>query len=131
MRLINDNLLTLLSLEVRRRSISAVDEAAQSLPQGLAFFGPAWVRIIQVEQFWVAARLAAAQQDFLRAATLFGLAERLSSDLDYVATGPWRLTVDGALVAVRAALALLFAQAFAVGQQMSLAEVFATILRPP
>jgi predicted ATPase/DNA-binding SARP family transcriptional activator len=109
-----------------------VDEAAQWLAQSLGYHTkPRWITIYEVERLWVAARLATAQQQYQRAATLFGLAEQISSRLDYVVTGPRRLAVDTALATVQAALdPAAFAEAFAVGQQMSLEEAFATLLAP-
>jgi len=110
-----------------------VDEAEQWLEQSSVYYAnPRRIRIDQVERFLVAARLAAAQQHYLRAATLFGLAEQIGSRLAYGVTGPRHPVVDTALVTVRAALdPAVFAEAFAVGQQMSLAEAFATILGQP
>jgi tetratricopeptide (TPR) repeat protein len=109
-----------------------VDEADHWLRQSLAFFAdPRRIRIDQLERLLVAARLAAAQQQYRRAATLFGLAEQISSRLQYVLAGPLRAQVDAALAMVRAALApALFAEAFAAGQQLLFDEAYATILAP-
>ena len=77
----------------------------------------------------MAACLATAQQHYRRAATLFGLAEQISNRLDYVMAGPLCSVVGTTLAMVQAEMEpAVFAEAFAVGQQMSLAEAFATIL---
>ena len=82
-------------------------------------------------QLWVAARLATAQQQYLRAATLFGLAEAAHRQIRSAIAGPMRALADTALATVRDALEpVVFAQAIAGGQQMSLEEAFATILAP-
>jgi len=104
-------------------------EAEQWLAQSLAYHAdPREIRIDQVERLFVAARLATAQGGFLRAAALFGLAERVRSQLRYEFAGPVRLLADAALATVRAALdSARFAEAFTAGQQLSLEEAFATI----
>jgi hypothetical protein len=109
-----------------------LDEAEQWLMQSFTYFSsPRRIRIDQMERLFVAARLAAAQQHYLRAATLFGLAEQICSYLDYVVTGPRRAAVDTALATVRETLgAERFDEAFAAGQQLSLHEAFTTILAP-
>ena len=82
-------------------------------------------------RLWVAARLATAQQQYPRAATLFGLTEQMHSQIHHVIAGPMRSLADAALATVQAALEpAVFAAAFAAGQQMSLAEAFASILAP-
>ncbi len=76
----------------------------------------------------MAARLATAQGAYLRAATLFGVAERVRSQMRYEPAGPVRLLADTALATVRAALdPARFAEAFTAGQQLSLEEAFAAI----
>jgi hypothetical protein len=109
-----------------------VDETDHWLRQSFAYYAnPRRIRIDQLERLLVAARLAAAQQHYPRAATLFSLAEQIRSRLDYVLAGPLRAQVDAALVTVREALApVVFAEVFATGQQLSLEEAFATILAP-
>ncbi len=109
-----------------------LDEAEQWLNQSFAHFSnPRRIRIDQMERIFVAARLAAAQQHYQHAAALFGLAEQISSRLAYVVTGPRWSAMDTALATVRTTLEpLVFAEAFATGQQMALAEAFATILAP-
>ena len=85
----------------------------------------------EVARLFVAARLATAQQQYRRAATLFGLAEQVHSQIHYAIAGPMRALADAALATVRDALEpAVFAEAFAMGQQMSLEEAFATILAP-
>ena len=82
-------------------------------------------------QLWVAARLATAQQQYLRAATLFGLAEAAHRQIRSAIAGPMRALADTALATVQAMLdPAVFAEAFAAGQQMSLEEAFASILAP-
>ena len=92
---------------------------------------PQRITIFQVTRLFIAARLATAQQQYLRAATLFGLADQMHSQIYDAIAGPMRSLADTALATVRGALEpALFAEAFAVGQQMSLAEAFATLLIP-
>jgi predicted ATPase/transcriptional regulator with XRE-family HTH domain len=85
----------------------------------------------QIERILVAARLAAAQGTYTRAATLFGMADAMCHRIHYELAGPARRLNDAALEEVRAALTpQLYAEAFAAGQQLSLEEAFATILAP-
>jgi predicted ATPase len=109
-----------------------LDQASQWLAQSLAHHAqPRWLRPETVDCLWVAARLATAQQHHRRAATLFGLAEQVRSQIHYELAGSVRLPVDAALATVRAALdPALFAEAFTSGQQLSLDEAFATFLAP-
>ena len=109
-----------------------LDEAEQWLAQSLAYHvEPQWITIHEVTRLWVAARLATAQQQYLRAATLFGLADQTHSQIHYAIGGPMCALADATLATVRGALdPAVFAEAFAAGQQMSLAEAFATILAP-
>ncbi len=102
------------------------------LAQSLAHAAdPRRITIYEVERLWVAARLATAQQQYERAATLFGLAEQMHSQIHYAIAGPMRSLADAALATVRATLdPPIFAAAFAMGQQMALEEAFATILAP-
>ncbi|MCE7986684.1 MAG: NACHT domain-containing protein [Caldilinea sp. CFX5] len=104
--------------------------AEQWLAQSVAYhLDQQKVTIYEVERLWVAARLATAQQQSLRAATLFGLADQAHSQIHYAIAGPMRALADAALATVQTALEpAIFAEAFAAGQQMSLAEAFATIL---
>src|SRR4030095_4250710 len=91
-----------------------VDEAEHWLRQSFAHYAnPRRIRLDQVERLLVAARLAAAQQQYRRAATLFGLAEQISRRLDYVLAGPLRPVVDTTLATAREALdPAVFAEAF-------------------
>jgi hypothetical protein len=74
--------------------------------------------IFQVERLWIAA-------------TLFGLAEQMHSRIHHVIGGPMRALAEVALATVQGALEpAVLAEAFAAGQQMTLAEAFATILAP-
>ncbi len=106
------------------------DQAAHWLGQSLAHYPDARsITIYQVERVLVAVRLAAAQQQYHRAATLFGLAEQLRSSLEYELIAPVRTQVDAALAAVRRALADdVYAEAYTKGQRLSLDAAFATIL---
>lgn len=112
---------------------SDLEQTAQWLVQSLAHDAdPHRITISEVGWLWVAARLATAQQRYPRAATLFGLADQIHSQVHYVIAGPMHSLADAALATVQAALdPALFAKAFAAGQQMALAEAFATILASP
>jgi len=107
-----------------------LDQAAHWLAQALAHHAnPRWIRTELVDCLWIAARLATAQQQYPRAATLFGLAEQVGSRIRYVPAGPVRPLNEAALTTVQAALEpTIFAEAFAAGQAMTLVEAFATLL---
>ena len=76
----------------------------------------------------VISRLTAA---YLRAATFFGSAEKIRSEMHYELAGPARQRAEVALAVVRAALdPALCAEALAAGQQLSLEDSFAMILTP-
>jgi predicted ATPase/DNA-binding SARP family transcriptional activator len=109
-----------------------LDQAEQWLGQSLTYYpDPRSITIYEVERLFIAARLASAQQHYYRAATLLGLAEQAHSHIHYMSIGPMRALVDAALATVREALeADVFAEAFAMGQQLSLDEAFTTILAP-
>src|SRR5262249_3822386 len=108
------------------------DQAEQALRECLAYDSEApRLTIYGLERLWLAARLATAQQQYQRAATLFGLANTVHSHLHYAVTGPGRALADAALATVRSELdPALFAQIFATGQQLSLTEAFITVLAP-
>ena len=92
------------------------EQAAQWLAKALTYHAnPTWIRTELVDCLWTAARLAAVQQNYLRAATLSGLAEQVSSRIRYVLVEPVRGELEPAV----------FAEAFAAGRQMSLNEAFA------
>ena len=77
------------------------------------------------------ARLAAAQENYQCAATLFRLAQGVTRHIRYEMVGPVRSLVDAALGTVRTTLdPKVFAEAFATGLQLSLGEAFATVLHP-
>ena len=108
-------------------------QAAAWLGQSLAYQADARsITVYEVGRLWVAARLATAQGHYPRAATLFGLAEQMHSQIRFVIVGPMRFRADAALATVREALEpAVFAEAFAAGgQQMTLDEAFAGILAP-
>lgn len=110
-----------------------LDQAADWLAQALTYHAnPRWLRTELVDCLWVAVRLATAQQQYRRAATLFGLAEQVGSPIRYVSAPPVRPLIAAALATVQAALEpAAFAEAFAAGQQMTLEEAFTTLLVPP
>ncbi len=109
-----------------------LEEAEGWLARSLIYHAdPHKVVIDQVQRLFVAARLAAAQQHYARAATLFGLAGQVHSAIHDVIGGPMRAAADDALATVRAELdPEAFAAAFDAGRQLSLAEAFATVLAP-
>ena len=109
-----------------------LDEAAQCLSQSVTYEAdPHRIENYLVRRLLIAACLATAQQRYVRAATLFGLAEQAHSCIHNVIGGPPIARADAALVTVRAALdPVVFAEAYAVGQQLSFTEAFATILAP-
>ncbi|MBI3960158.1 MAG: tetratricopeptide repeat protein [Chloroflexi bacterium] len=102
------------------------EQAGQWLAQALAHHAnPRWIRTETVDCLWVAARLATAQEQYQQAAMFFGLAEEMGRRIGYRAPGPVRPHIDAALATVQAALEpALFAESFAAGQQMTLAEAF-------
>ena len=106
------------------------EEAELWFAESLAYDAPPRsFTVFQVEQAFVAARLATARHDYARAATLFGLADQISSKLNYTYAGPMRAQIDVALTSVRAAMEPAdFATAMSIGQQRSPEESFATIL---
>ncbi len=92
---------------------------------------PRWIKSDLVDCLWVTARLATARQAYVRAATLFGLAEQISQRIRYPLVEPVQSLVNAALATVQAALEpAAFAEAFAAGQQMALDEAFAMLLAP-
>jgi len=109
-----------------------LDAAEQWLAQSLLrHANPRWTRIELVDCLWVAARLAATQQQYQRAANLFGLAEQLSSQIRCTPVEPVRTQINVALATVQEELgAEHFAEAIAAGRQLSLGEAFTTILAP-
>jgi len=112
--------------------IRFIDRFEHWLAQALTYHAyPRLIKIDYIESFLVAARLAVAQGAYLRAATLFGLADGIRSPVHYELVGPARQLAEAALARVRTALdPALFDEAFTAGQQLSLEEAFATILAP-
>jgi predicted ATPase/transcriptional regulator with XRE-family HTH domain len=104
-------------------------EAEQWLAQSLGYHADSReIRIYQIERLMVAARLATAQGAYPRAASLFGLAEKVRSQIKYEPAGPVRLLADSALAKVQASLdPTRFAEAYAAGQQLPLEEAYAAI----
>ena len=109
-----------------------VDQADRWLIQSLAYPADAQRnRTGTVVRLFIAARVATAQAQYRRAATLFGLADQVHNQIEYVIAGPIRTLAEVALVKVREALdPVVFAEAFAAGQHLSLEAAFATILAP-
>ena len=107
-----------------------IDAAEQWLRQSLSYYlNPRRITVHEVQQTFIAARLATAQQQYQRAATLFGLAEQAHSQIHHAIGGPMRDLADAALATVQAALEpAAFTEAFAAGQQILLEEAFATLL---
>jgi tetratricopeptide (TPR) repeat protein len=108
------------------------DLAAQWLAQSLAHRADlSRTRLTATERIFVAARLAAAQQRYPRAATLFGLADMAHSRVHNAIGGPRRAVADEALATVRAALdPAAFDEAYSAGQRMALEQAYGTILAP-
>jgi hypothetical protein len=74
-------------------------------------------------------RLAAARQQFKRAAAIFGLADRLQAEIHYLLDQPVRPLVEAACEQVRDALGPVgFAAARKQGQALSLDDGFAQLL---
>ncbi|MEZ4682912.1 MAG: hypothetical protein R2932_52760 [Caldilineaceae bacterium] len=108
----------------------ATDQAGQWLVRSLGE-GVQTTRhvIADVQNCWVAARLATAQQQYRRAAMFFGLAEQMHGQIHHVIGGPMRALADAALATVQATLEpAAFAEAFAAGERTVLAEAYATLL---
>ncbi|MEZ4713732.1 MAG: hypothetical protein R3A44_41475 [Caldilineaceae bacterium] len=109
-----------------------LEQAEQWLAQSLIYPADAQRNPVgAVVRFFIAARVATAQQHYLRAAILFGLADQVHSQINYVIGGAIRSLADAALATVQTALEpTVLAEAFAAGQQMSLTEAFASPLAP-
>lgn len=91
--------------------------------------GLRWFTIEFADFLFVAARLAAQQERYLLAATRLGLAEQIAKRIGYADRTPMRPQIDACAAAICAALEpVIFAEAFAASQQMTLDEAFATIL---
>jgi predicted ATPase len=107
----------------------APDAAHRWLAQSFAYVTSRPLGMIeQIERVMVAARVAAAQDAPLRAATLFGLADELRGRIHYELAGPARELADAALARARAALEpASFAEAFAAGHRLSLDEAAAMV----
>lgn len=107
-----------------------LDEATQAVVHSMGYQAKLrWLSTEVVDCLWVAARLATAQQQYRRAATLFGLAEQVRRHVHYAVDGLLQPQVNAALATTQAALEpAAFAEAFAAGQAMTLAEASATIL---
>lgn len=108
------------------------NQAEQMIGEALAGFSKTrWITAEVIDGLLTMARLATLQQQFIRAATLFGLVDQLQTQIHQSVEAPMRPLVDAALATVQAALAPeVFADAFAAGQQLSLEEAFAAILTP-
>jgi predicted ATPase/transcriptional regulator with XRE-family HTH domain len=88
------------------------------------------ITMTELQRLWVAARLATAQQQYPSAATLFGVAEQMQSQLHSVHALPMFALADAARATVQTALEpAAFAEAFAAGQQLSLHDALAPIVQ--
>ncbi len=107
-----------------------LDEAEHWLSQSLVYHSELQrITIYTVERLWVAARLATAQQQYPRAATLFSLADQVHGQVHYAIGGPMRAVADAALSTVRAALAPdRFVAAWAAGRALSVQEAINFVL---
>jgi predicted ATPase/DNA-binding SARP family transcriptional activator len=110
--------------------VGELDQAAHWLAQSLPHpVGELDVTIYEIDRLFIAARLATAQQYYLRAATLFGLAEATRRHTRYELIEPVRSSVNAALTTLHESLdQVVFAASFTMGQQLSLDEAYATIL---
>jgi hypothetical protein len=108
----------------------AVAQAEYWLAQSLDYQAdPHRITMFQITRIFVVARVATAQHQYLRAATLFGLADQVHSQINYAIAGPMRALADAAQATVQAALdPVVFAEAFITGQQMSLEQAIAEAL---
>jgi hypothetical protein len=94
---------------------------AQAWPPMLICTGSRWIR--SSDSCLHATRLATVQQQYLRAAMLFGVAEATRSATQTMLAQPMRALADAALATVHAALEpAAFAEAFAAGQAMRFEE---------
>jgi predicted ATPase len=109
-----------------------IDQAGQWLAQSLPHpVGELTITIYEVDRLFIAARLATAQHHYLRASTLFGLAEAMRQQIKYELVELVRPLVNAAMTTVRESLdPAVFAEAFIAGQQLSLGEAYATLLAP-
>jgi tetratricopeptide (TPR) repeat protein len=107
-----------------------LDDAEQFLRESLAGHRyDRWVKPELVDCLFTAMRLAAARQQFKRAAEIFGLAERLQAQIHHGLDQPVRPLVEAALEQVRNALGSVgFAAARKHGQALSLDDSFAQLL---
>jgi predicted ATPase/transcriptional regulator with XRE-family HTH domain len=105
-------------------------EAEQWLARGRVYSTDARLgRIEPLERLYLAARLATAQGNYERAATLFGACDTVRAETGYEPAGPVRLLIDQALATTREALGpARFVELSAAGRQLSLDEAFATAL---
>jgi hypothetical protein len=110
--------------------LGALDDAEQFLRESLAGHRyDRWVKPELVDCLFTSMRLAAARQQFKRAAAIFGLAERLRADIQHVLDQPLRPLVEAAREQVRNALGTVgFAAAREQGQALSLDEGFVQLL---
>lgn len=81
------------------------DEATQAVLHSMGYQRKLrWLSTQVVDCLWVAARLATAQQQYMRAAMLFGLAEQMRRRVHYAVDGLLRVQVDAAEMTVPKAL---------------------------
>ncbi len=109
-----------------------IEEAEQQLHKILGYETVIHGTVDEAALFFVAARLATAKQQYKRAATLFGLAEQMHSQIYRVIGSPMRSLSAVAMAIVRAVLTpSAFTEAFAHGQRMPLTDAFTTMMLAP
>ncbi len=108
------------------------DHAGQWLAQSLAHDPDVEsITLFQLERLLVAARLSAAQQQYTRAALIFGLEAHLRRGLGYELIPSLRTQVDAALAAVRAGLGdVRYTETVTRGELLDRAAAFAPFLTP-
>ena len=104
------------------------NQAEQMIGEALArFVNARWVTAEMGEGWLALARLFTLRKQFVPAATVFGIVRRLQLEIHHTFDGPIRPLAEAALATVQAALTpATFAEALNAGQQMTLAEAFAT-----
>lgn len=102
------------------------EEAEQWLLQWLHYhLDPHWIGTALVNCLFVAARLAVIRQHYQQAVALFGFAEVTRQRVYCTLVEPVRAQVDADLARARAMLdPVLYAEAFAMGQQLALNDPF-------
>jgi hypothetical protein len=110
-----------------------LDEAGHWLSQSMVYHSQLLrITIYEVKRLFLFACLAAARQDYFRAALLFGLSEAAHGQIHSIFyAGPMRPQIEMALATTREALGVeRFDEEFAAGQRLPLGEAYTTILMP-